>query len=611
MRLHQQVLYDSDVFNANGTTIDKQYLSPRSRGDKWSSYRFGLQKPPPRDFSLWKEALTQLAPGGRRRTRLGKFLFPGHKIWPWRYDPINEHIFLLTDGTTQKYTKQASTRRARHSFYSYAGDTVQDTSHFPFCSVVAHDSSRVTMGSYYNPPSSPAQALHFHELLLTWGNQAFWKNLRYTGDGLWIYQAIQDHSLICVSDGSYMEHLHSEVCSTAIILECSRGRGRLSLSFAEKSIMANSFRGDLLGLLAVHLLLHSFDLTFSPSTGAVKVYSDCTGALHTVRSLPKSRLPASLTHSDILKTISIHGREFGFSITYHHVKAHQDDTIDWAALSRPSQLNCACDAAAKRCILEYIPGDEIPAIFPREPVSLVIGNQKITSNSCSSLRFHAHRQEAKSIYSKMKILSPDQFEEVDWEAVHSALHKVPKMFQLFAGKQVFNVSAVLGNLSKQKEHSHLGNKCPSCETDKETCEHILYCNEEGRRKNLNLQIYRIRTWLEEVGTNPHLTTVLLNFLLTRGTMIYRGRALTVDHPYIDFWQSQETIGWQCTMEGMLSIKLRDLDPYDILDPSSKISIPQWRHNLITKLLEATHGQWIYRNLTMHDNISGMLVNNKK
>ena len=129
VRLHQQVLYDSNVFNADGTTIDKQYLSPWNRGDKWSPYRFGLQKPPPRDFSLWKEALTQLAPGGRRQTRLGKFLFPGHKIWHWRYDPTNEHIFLLTDGTKKKYSRSKHPQGGHAKAVSHMPETQYRTHH--------------------------------------------------------------------------------------------------------------------------------------------------------------------------------------------------------------------------------------------------------------------------------------------------------------------------------------------------------------------------------------------------------------------------------------------------------------------------------------------------
>ena len=33
--------------------------------------------------------------------------------------------------------------------------------------------------------------------------------------------------------------------------------------------------------------------------------------------------------------------------------------------------------------------------------------------------------------------------------------------------------------------------------------------------------------------------------------------------------------------------------------------------LVTKLLEATHGQWLYRNVHVHDNIAGVTANARK
>jgi hypothetical protein len=82
---------------------------------------------------------------------------------------------------------------------------------------------------------------------------------------------------------------------------------------------------------------------------------------------------------------------------------------------------------------------------------------------------------AKEIFSGLKILTYQQFEEVAWEEVHTTLHELPKMFQMFAAKQVFGVSAVLANLSKQKKFAHLGVHCPSCSTDRETASHLLSC----------------------------------------------------------------------------------------------------------------------------------------
>ena len=65
------------------------------------------------------------------------------------------------------------------------------------------------------------------------------------------------------------------------------------------------------------------------------------------------------------------------------------------------------------------------------------------------------------------------------------------------------------------------------------------------------------------------------------------------------------------MEGMVSKELLALDPFDVIGPSCKISQVEWVHTLIRKLLEATHGVWIYRNITMHDKIAGFVATKEK
>jgi hypothetical protein len=222
-----------------------------------------------------------------------------------------------------------------------------------------------------------------------------------------------------------------------------------------------------------------------------------------------------------------------------------------------------------------------------------------------------HLQEARILYEKQKILTADQFHEVAWPTVHSTLRKLPKMFQLFASKQVFNTAAVLRNLAKQKDHAHLGDKCPSCTIHAETCEHILTCPELGRVKHLNRQIKRVQEWLVAVGTVPDLSYLIHAFLLTHGTMISHGRPIPVDHPYVDFIRSQELIGWRHTLEGMVSKELLCIDITDILLPTSTLTKDRWMQGLISRLLEATHGQWICRNLTMHDKISGWVATKGK
>lgn len=62
VRQHQQVVYDSDVFDASGTSIDSKYLALRQPGAQWSEWKFGKQFIMPAKFKLWQEALEQLAP---------------------------------------------------------------------------------------------------------------------------------------------------------------------------------------------------------------------------------------------------------------------------------------------------------------------------------------------------------------------------------------------------------------------------------------------------------------------------------------------------------------------------------------------------------------------
>jgi hypothetical protein len=204
-----------------------------------------------------------------------------------------------------------------------------------------------------------------------------------------------------------------------------------------------------------------------------------------------------------------------------------------------------------------------------------------------------HTTEERALFLSQGILHGDQFDEVYWDAVHSTLQSCPKMFQLFAAKQVFGVSAVLGNLSRQKEFAHLRNKCPSCMLHKETTEHLLQCREEGRLKCLSRLINCLGDRLHSVGTIPALIEVIKDFLHTRGMMQFLTHLADIPPVYARFVKSQATIGWQRTLEGMISVELSSLDRSDILLPMRHSSTEQWIHGLISKLLELTHGIWIY------------------
>ena len=59
------------------------------------------------------------------------------------------------------------------------------------------------------------------------------------------------------------------------------------------------------------------------------------------------------------------------------------------------------------------------------------------------------------------------------------------------------------------------------------------------------------------------------------------------------------------MEGMVSREIVDIQWEYFVATGLSVSIDRWMSGLITKLLEVTHGQWLYRNTQVHDIVSGV------
>ena len=153
-----------------------------------------------------------------------------------------------------------------------------------------------------DPPPSPSHPSTFLEVLKEWGSEWMWEKLQLQGENGWLEEAIRDNSLIAVTDGSYIKELFPNVNLAAFVLVCSKGRGRLIGTFPEQTMAACAYRGKLLGLLAIHLLLLSISTKSHPGIldGSVHIFSDCLGALGRVENLVPPQIPSrvgTLTYS--------------------------------------------------------------------------------------------------------------------------------------------------------------------------------------------------------------------------------------------------------------------------------------------------------------------------
>ena len=96
--------------------------------------------------------------------------------------------------------------------------------------------------------------------------------------------------------------------------------------------------------------------------------------------------------------------------------------------------------------------------------------------------------------------------------VHPALHELPRMFQIWACKQVMGVAGK--NLYQSKYRTNNEPMCPSCTRSVESFAHVLECPEEGRFETL-FRKNRLLRQLDEKDRHRQRFTELPNALHKR------------------------------------------------------------------------------------------------
>ena len=81
--------------------------------------------------------------------------------------------------------------------------------------------------------------------------------------------------------------------------------------------------------------------------------------------------------------------------------------------------------------------------------------------------------------------------------------------------------------------------------------------------------------------------------------------------YSKFARAQDLIGWGRFMEGMVEVGCRQIQQAYLHLHSLHGSSKKWLQSLTTKLPKCTHGQWLYRNVVVHDRWRGSVANLRK
>jgi hypothetical protein len=120
-------------------------------------------------------------------------------------------------------------------------------------------------------------------------------------------------------------------------------------------------------------------------------------------------------------------------------------------------------------------------------------------------------------------------------------------------------------------------------------------------------------WMKLNDTDPDLRECIYEYLMGREGLLMEEICIEngYDERYRVMARAQDSIGWRRFTEGMVCKEIRTIQNTHSSVTGLRVNTERWGRELVTRLLEVTHGQWLYRNVQVHDRITGTLATQQK
>jgi hypothetical protein len=163
-----------------------------------------------------------ICPSRLSTTQVGQFIAPMRKIWRWTWDHTSETLHHLREDGENEDVFVSGWKPNRFHFSRRQRRSHTNT----LCSVEpTYVSGGWQLTSSVRALAPPPILRTFLDVLHSWGNTWFWKNLSISGGVDWLQDVIKEGTLVAVTDGLYIRELYPNLCSAAFVLECTKGQG--------------------------------------------------------------------------------------------------------------------------------------------------------------------------------------------------------------------------------------------------------------------------------------------------------------------------------------------------------------------------------------------------
>ena len=193
---------------------------------------------------------------------LGNWTKPTHCIWTWYYREASDDLHRVEGNTLFHYKSAAGLRftRSTRTYYMSHEEPLPPTMTRGFPILVAGPSIHRVVKLSTGPALATATdtSTGFWEFLHSWGGTWMWEVMEpgkdTPADIRWIVDGLRNGTLIWTTDGSYDRKKAVDLCGVGWMIFCTNTGFRLTGAFWERSTSASSYRAELLGLCALHIL---------------------------------------------------------------------------------------------------------------------------------------------------------------------------------------------------------------------------------------------------------------------------------------------------------------------------------------------------------------------
>ena len=138
----------------------------------------------------------------------------------------------------------------------------------------------------------------------------------------------------------------------------------------------------------------------------------------------------------------------------------------------------------------------------------------------------------------------------------------------------------------------------------------MLCPDDGRTQLLSESVANLTTWMSrDDQTDPEILYWIPKYILMRGDRPLSAMGFMLPQ-FKALAASQDLIGWREFTEGHISMHFYAIQSFHLSMSSSYLNSEDWAKQFISKILQITHAQWIFRNISLNDKTQGYLCNKK-